>query len=864
MVQNARRSEAPVHHEPARPSPPEIIESPVVEPAVGGMLNRSTPTSPVDQPGFPAQLLQQRTILGLQRSIGNQAVQRILSQPAPPRPAAPADDSASVGGPPSIQRVVMTNKQWKSESSRVGKTRSAALLRIDNALATYNEGQRDDLDVRKFYLAELTDSINAWIDLKKAKKGNSGKPSVREGAVLELFRRSQIEQQKLIAEEKAATVDSSTAAGIRQRSAEIYRKAEKQIRRALATVSNKEAGIQHATFLQIVSEAGRLAQDENSAQTVKDDDLENAKLLGKATNEAVGAFSRIARAHQTKSGASVDIEVVEINKLRSQLARVDATKATIGADDKQFSLLLTDVRDFQSMVGDAKGGPEALDSELADEGLNALDLMTTVSGYLGTGGKGNEGLNEFYRAAPDASQPNNGDPASLFGFMKVGAEGQKDVRNAAEKLEPSTAQHQDELSGASDMTNAAGGLTGAGLAIYNAVQTLRNPNASAEEKRNAAIELSKQPFAVVQNVLKFTGGALTAHRGDTGNATQTGTLAGSNFGFKSALGADVSTDVKMAGDFAGVFTGVISSFQKVVDLVSFIDSEPDAKAGEDSVRKNFEAVGNLLSKFIDTFSSLAGNFASVTKLAYQIADHGQITHQAAAMGMATLADVTPALNLIKGVLEALRNGYKLVRIGIRRTILTKKLKEVSETAELDELEAIEFSHGALAKRTVRLGINFGHAIITIGAGIAHLSGMGSAPGMAISIGQAALRLGQVATRVAKQKLRDRKGKKRQKKGKAKTYEQWERAKRLKAVQSGSKWERFKAEMAILFTFNWDKTSENKEEANRKVAMEVLRMDDSDIYKALGVKQKIAAEKKKADSTYKARFEIVLAALQKRD
>ena len=863
MARKAMRSERPAHHETSRHPAPATVEAHAVDRSLVDFLSRSTPGNWALQPQLPVEILQPRTILGLQRAVGNQAVQRVLSRPIPRERAASINQPTGTGGQLPIQRVVMTDKQWQKESSVVGKPRSAALLRIDQALATYNVMQGEDLDVRTHVLERLSDSISAWIEFKKAKR-KPGKKFAREDAVTELLRRTEMERLKLVAEARSATVDKTSAAGIRQKASQIYRKAEKQIRRVLATVSHKEAMIQAATFLQIVQEARNLTQDVMLVSGGKDDDKSNAQLLAQATNQAVIALSLIARGHQTKSGASVDNEVSEINALRQKLARVDATKATIGADDQQFSLILADVRNFQSMVGAEQTDAKTIDSPLADEGLNALDLMTTVSGYLGTGGKGNEGLNEFYKPAPDPSQPNAGTPSSLFGFAKANDDEKKDVREFVEKFEPTTAAHQDILSGSSDMGNAAGGLTGASLAIYNAIQTIRNPNASAEEKRNSAFELSKQPFAAIQNVLKFTGGALTAHRGDMGNASQTGTLAGSNFGFSKDLGADVSTDVKMAGDFAGVFTGSIDSIKKVVDLVSFIDSAPDAKAGQNTVRKNFESIGNLLAKFIDTVSSIAGNFASVTKLAYQIADHGQITHQAAAVGLSTLGDVTPALSLIKGIIEALRNGYKLVRIGIRRSILTDKLNAVSETAELDELRAIEFSHESLVKRTVRIGINLGHAMAAIGAGIAHLSGIGSAPGMAISIGQSAMKLGQIATRVAKQRLRDRKGKKRAKKGKTQTYEEWERAKRLKAVSSGSKWERFKAEVAIAFTFNWDKTSDNKEETNRKVAMEILRMNDPDIFKALGVKEKLAAEGKKSDSNYKARFDIVLAALKKRD
>jgi hypothetical protein len=203
--------------------------------------------------------------------------------------------------------------------------------------------------------------------------------------------------------------------------------------------------------------------------------------------------------------------------------------------------------------------------------------------------------------------------------------------------------------------------------------------------------------------------------------------------------------------------------------------------------------------------------------------------------------------------------------------LTEKLDFLtgkSSIADLKQVEAIEFAHGALVKRTDRIGISLGHALASIVAGGFNVSGVGLAPGMVISLSSSAMKLGQIGLRKGKQYGRDRKAKKRAKKDeqriesglrdKPESYQEWKHRKRLQAAKQG-KWEQFKTAVDVKFTFNWDKTSENKESTNREVALEVLRMKDTDIYDALGVTDALAAEE-----DFGKQLKIVVDALKKRD
>jgi hypothetical protein len=179
-------------------------------------------------------------------------------------------------------------------------------------------------------------------------------------------------------------------------------------------------------------------------------------------------------------------------------------------------------------------------------------------------------------------------------------------------------------------------------------------------------------------------------------------------------------------------------------------------------------------------------------------------------------------------------------------------------AEYATVSALEFTRESLDKRIKRILINLAHDLTNITAGGLNLSGIGTAPGMVIGLSSSALKLGQIGLRKAKQASRERMAKKRAKKGKEATYGDWKDEKRL--VASGSRREAAMNWIRTAVTPNWDKTAANKGERNRGVAMELLELKDPDVFKSLGVWEKLEDE----PDNYQKRLDIVVGGLTKRD
>jgi hypothetical protein len=745
---------------------------------------------------------------------------------------------------------VITFDQWLSKSSRRGRFRSAALLEIDGALAAYHAAYSRSPKERLDLLNELFDKISAWQNSKRDEQGDV--KSGRAAAVAELKQWVIAEQNAMVEKGQAGSAPTSAVAVI-SAVEDLYSRGVHELHSFLAkkpTVSNRDAVTGY--WQRFRTEAMKI---EHAATQLdqSDDAAFNAHLYTLGLREAMRAFRTVSYRHL--GTPRPDSKKTNLARIRQRLDRLTGKlKGAEGQDKGSFLVRArADIDQFAGLAGadkKGKGGLKALDEdeapdfELIEETLNALDLSTTMMGYQGTGGKGNEGFQEFWSTSSPGTE------------------------KAFSGLAPQSTSAQDVVSGVSDMENALGGLESDALAVFGIVQTwqkYKDPKATAEEKAEAKqqliLQMSQTPLSTIANVLKFTGGALTARRGDTGS------VAESNFGF-TASGTDVSTDVKMAGDFAGLFAGVIDSIGKVIDLVKFIKSGggKSAKEQKRTTRKDFEAVGNLLRKYTGVVASIAGNFKAAAKLGYQIAGHGQLAAEktAEAATVTNLGGVVPGLKLATGVMQAIQQGYKLVRIGIRRLALTKKIKElVSQgTGDLKQVEATEFAHGALVKRSNRIGINLGHALASIVAAGFDLSGIGLAPGMVISLSSSAMKIGQIALRKGKQFGRDRKAKQRAEKdegrGGSESYKQWKHRKKLQAAKT-SRWQQFKTAIDIKFTFNWDKSSENKESNNREVALEILRMDDTVIYDAIGVTDALEGESDMAE-----RLKIVLGALKKRD
>jgi hypothetical protein len=822
--------------------------------------------------------LSARDVLGIQRSLGNRTVLQLiaasdqpparvakqvggspfLSQPVrrpTPRvqptlaPTPPVRHSGS--SPALIQRLIMTDKQWASKSSRRLKARGALLLEIDGALREYNASQSLPPDQRLDLLDTLLDRINAWQD---SKRKEDGKVESSRASHVALLKKQVKEEIRAMMDVKQSARSPQTADAVRAAVQDLYRRGLHTLHQFLSKApTDKSKGEVEGYWQRFRTEAMRVEHAAAKLDTVNDDEAYNAHVSARVLREAMRAFRTISYRHL--GSARQATRKTDLSQIFARLAHLSQNmRANDNEEDIRFvAKIMWDINRYRDLAGaddeaedklEALGDDEGVDFELLEEMLSAIDVSTTMLGFQGTGGKGNEGFADFYVGAPESGTDE-----------RSGA--QQGAAEFFSALTPQSDQGKDLVSGAADMENALAGLESDVIGVLKAWKTYKDPNASKDERLQAKLQLAQTPFSTISNVLKFTGGALTAHRGG-----ESGKLAESSFGF-TATGTDVSTDVKMAGDFAALFAGIINTISQAIDLVKYIKSGggKEAKQQKRTGRKDLEAVGNTIRKYTGTVASLFGNYKAAAKLGYQIAGGGQTAAEGASQ-VINLGGVVPGLQLASSVMQAIQHAYKLVRIGIRRMALTKKITALTSAGakgDLKVVEAIEFSHEALVKRSHRIGIDLGHALAGIVAGGFNLSGIGLAPGMVISLSSTAMKFGQIALRKGKQWGRERKAKKRAAKS-GESYAEWRHRKRLKAARTG-KWQQFKTAIDIKFTFNWDKTSENKESTTREVALEVLRLGDTDVYDALGVTDALAQI---PEGDFAKRLKIIIDALKKRD
>lgn len=410
---------------------------------------------------------------------------------------------------------------------------------------------------------------------------------------------------------------------------------------------------------------------------------------------------------------------------------------TVQKDIKQYTAI--------SLPTKGKRGPD-FDSDnfgMIEEALNGIDILFTVSGQMGTGGKGNEGFAETAKLAPAEGDPDKRN------------QGTKNVAKTFKKFEPKDPKGQDQLSGYSDAANAALGLGGDSLTLWKLWTKYKDPATSKSENHQIRLEISVFGFSAVANILQATGGVLTATRAGTKAGEAGGKIAKSNLNFSGA-GVDVSTDVKLFSDFSAVIGGILRSISGVIDAVKWA-RKGDPKADKGGARKNAELLGNSLQKSTGIVAAFASNYKAGGKLGYQIAGGGQTASDNAG-AVVNLGGVVPFLQLVVSVIAAIKHGYTMVRMHLRQHDLKKTLKKLykSPTNDVKEVQAAEAVRETLSKRIVRIGLNLAHSVFAIAAGVLNMTGIGLVVGMIINIASAALKLGQIGVRKIKQTLRNKK------------------------------------------------------------------------------------------------------------
>ncbi len=786
----------------------------------------------------------------------------------------------------SVQRFVMSNAEWKSKSSRVGKQRSLKLLDIDEALEKYNASQHEPLEVRMQLLKELRSATFKWENNKKSDKFGMA-VSGRLETVHKLRHRVSEELSQLSGENNKAK-SSTNPQYVVDSSNELYKRAAREMRETLSLSEKKRKALQGAndfghwsalmtevTGLRQRADALGMLQIQGGPGAVADQT--NAVQCAQGVEAAVKALRIIAMRYATgvKTG---NYDLPNLLAMRTTVGNsfqaMDAHGGQFFSISQQMGTVIQNISDFAGLAGidlsgaiDDKGGARDLEDEEPDgfepikEVLGFLDQGGSLATFYG--GTDNSGFVESHHAKPEGDDTRT--------------DSQKAVGDFFGKMDPGDKAGQDYMWGGGDVVGGIVSTFSGGMEIYSAIKTLRDPKADSATKRQAMFALVEAGVGTVGSFVRFVAGALTIHRGgsqfetdDEGVVSKVGKLGQSNFGFTKSTGSDISTDARMIGDFAGILTGVVSFVSQLVEAVAWLRGDAKEEWQGGGARQKVEVIGTGLSKLAGVINTGAGSGFNTAKMVMQIQGGGAVTNTAENMTKVGLAGgagagAMPIIGLVVSAMSTISNGYKMVRLAIRKYDIKKKLKEIyadRKNIDLDTAEAIEMVDLTLFKRMVRVGIELGHNLAQLAGGAATVSGMGSAVGMSISLSSALAKIGQVGLRVGKQKARNRKAKKRQKKDEKRnrsfeSYPDWKRRKQREA--GDEKWKRFWAGVDIKFTPNWDKSTTEKGMDRREAALKIVEMNDMTVYHGLGIHKHHLANKEVVE-----KLQLVVEALNKRD
>lgn len=785
-----------------------------------------------------------------------------------------------------VQRFVMSDAEWKSKSSRVGKQRSLKLLDIDEALQKYNASQHEPLEVRMQLLRELRSATFKWENNKKTDSHGMAVSSRLE--IVQKLRHRVHEELSTLSGENVKAKSSTNPQHVVDSSNELYKRAAREMRETLSLSEKKRKALQGANdfghWSALMTEVTNLRQRSDALGMIAVQggpaavaDQTNAVQSAQGVEAAINALRIIAMRYATgvKTG-NYDLPSLQARRttVGNSFQAMDAQGSQFFAISQQLGTIIQNITDFAGLAGidltgavDDKGGARDLEDEDPDgfepvkEVLGFLDQGGTLATFYG--GTDNSGFIESHHAKPEGDDTRTGSQKAVGDFFG--------------QMDPGDKAGQDYMWGGGDVVGGIVGTFSGGIEIYNAIKTLRDPKADSDKKRQAKEALAQAGVGTVGSFIRFVAGALTIHRGgqqydsdDDGVLTTVGKLSGSGFGFSKEGGSDVSTDMRMAGDFAGILTGVVSFINQLVEAVAWLRGDAKEEWQGGGVRQKVEVIGTGLSKLAGVINTGAGSGFNTAKMVMQIQGGGAVTSTAENMTKVGLAGgagagAMPIIGLVVSAMNTIQNGYKMVRLAIRKYDIKKKLKDIyadRKNTDLDTAEAIEMVDLTLFKRMVRVGIELGHNLAQLAGGAATVSGMGSAVGMSISLSSTLAKIGQVGLRVGKQKARNRKAKKRAKKDEKRNrsfeaYSDWKRRKQREA--GDDKWKRFWAGVDIKFTPNWDKSSSEKGMERREAALKIVEMNDMTVYHGLGIHKHHLAGKEIGE-----KLQLVVEALNKRD
>ncbi|WP_300038584.1 hypothetical protein [uncultured Roseobacter sp.] len=661
---------------------------------------------------------------------------------------------------PVLQRAaVIPYEVWRTRSTKAGMKRSDMLLRIDEALILYQSAVFMDVKTQKARLAALAGKINTWIDAKNTKYAGKKRNSRRMSEVREL--QNQVAAKTAELDE---VPDESPDVGQRTSfSFDVYNRIRLRVQQIMA-VPPRDIKIPVAE--KMVAGLAEMREQVRDIDIAHDpvttiwDACSILIALGEdRLNVAVAARTR--RNHTKKAPLARYMARYKRHYTRAeqQIARQNATGHTV-APHVLAAMQKTreDIGLYSAIAGKGNGEepdfdlPEGFDEsmDLAGEAMNAL-------GMQGTGGKGNEGLEDYWKTTIPEGESAQKTAAKQMATTIMGG-----LHSAIEDNQGA----MDKVSGSADIGASAvmSVKLGAELGRLFAIVSDCNrrlktdpKNKSLKSKRGKAIaELTFLSTVGTTEMLgKYLGGAFNIMKGD-------GQKFDSNM--FSSDSTDVSTDMKLTGDAAGVVLGAVDSVKNIVTMCKniFQRAKP-VKNDSKSLGEHGQDLFDSVHEIAGATNSVAKSYSAVRKLYEQIAAGGQIASENvgtvtdAVRGTVNNVPVIPVLGLIKGCMDFVSEGIKLARTGHaahKAKAMGKKL-----TAQFSEPLYLAFmvTRDKFVKQIHRAIIDIIHAAASITSGALSVSGLGAGIGAAIGMVSTAAKLTQIGIRKFKQHRRDKKG-----------------------------------------------------------------------------------------------------------
>lgn len=717
-----------------------------------------------------------------------------------------------------IQReAVMDYATWRDSSSMTGKKRSDDLLAIDEALLVYHESLEATVSIQRQRLEDLQAAIDGWEDTKKG--DDSTVKSKRAGKVARLKRQV---AAKMAALKKIP--DAKPQRGSRTDfTHDVYTRVRTRVQGILSVARPRARTATREQMVAHLAEMREQARDIDPKHKPVDALWDACSVL-----IAVAEIHLGVQVHTTNHSSAMAALKVYKSRFKGSL---NAAREQINSHPKSASRLTTYLATAERDLGvfGAMGGvpdeemPDMGPGDAFDESAELVAEAMNQLGMQGTGGKGNEGLEEHWKSTIEPSDP-LAEAKKTIARISGGLH-QKTGDNATQEQQDKASSANDQMSGAADYgaSLVMASQLGAEIARYMNIVRYCKGKKELKARRNWAIAkiVLLTTAGTTATLSKALGGELTFARGHGYTASS------SFFEDDKSQGIDMSTDVKLVGDCANILLSAVDSVKSIVSMVRKIHKRRGKTANyKKSKSEVAEDVVSSVGDISGAVSSAANTYSAVAKVYFQIAGGGQIVSQSAsavAKGTTGSVSIVPLLGVIKGVIDLVRKGIDVGKAVASRKSVTKARDKLAKEGSEGLLAALRVTKETYNKRMTRAIIDIVHSAGSVAGGILTTTGLGAAVGGLIGMASSVAKLFQIGARNIKQHYRNKKG------GKLTNLEKKAKFELENENQSGDKFVnqqlhnvRKKRTGGHTRGYNADKSTANKEARYRNAALEILR------------------------------------------